>query len=103
MAKSVKNWRKINSNMIQTYAKEVYLWDNGNGVFCRVAVPSRPWKKIDPDFTHWFNADGFPANYEPDPPLVDGTVFVSDDGVRVEVHSDGSDSVVMLIREDDEF
>jgi len=49
----MKNWRVINNNMIQTYNKHVWLWDNKGGVAVLAPVPSRPWKKVNEDFTHW--------------------------------------------------
>lgn len=49
----MSNWRRLGNNRIQTFAKEVWLWDDMIGVAVKAPVPSRPWTKIDPDFTHW--------------------------------------------------
>lgn len=49
----MSNWRKLENNRIQTFAKEVWLWDDKIGIAVKAPVPSRPWTKIDADFTHW--------------------------------------------------
>lgn len=50
-----KNWRKLNKQMIQTFNKHVWLWDDVQGVAVIAPVPSRPWKNINPDFSHWMS------------------------------------------------
>lgn len=64
----MKNWRVINNNMIQTYNKHVWLWDDSTGVAVLVPVTSRPWKKIDPDFSHWMAGEEgeSPPRFPPD-------------------------------------
>lgn len=62
MAKT-KKWRNLWSGRIQTYSKFVWLWDSQIGIATKVDVPSRPWNKINPDFTHWM-----PATEERDEP-----------------------------------
>lgn len=47
------NWRKIKNNMIQTKASKVWLWDSNLGVAVECDVPSRPWRCLNSDFTHW--------------------------------------------------
>jgi hypothetical protein len=87
---TMKNWRVINNNMIQTHRKYVWLWDNAGGVAVLAPVPSRPWKKINPDFTHWMQGaegEAFPA-----PPIDSGTKIAFEDG-----------SVLTIDREGDEF
>lgn len=49
----MKTWRVINNNMIQTFCKHVWLWDREQGVSVLCPVPSRPWKKVNADFSHW--------------------------------------------------
>lgn len=64
MAKTkTKKWRDLWSGRIQTYSKFVWLWDSQIGIATKVDVPSRPWNKINPDFTHWM-----PATEERDEP-----------------------------------
>lgn len=46
-------WMKIENNRIQTFAEEIWLWDDMIGMSVKVKVEKRPWTKIDPDFTHW--------------------------------------------------
>lgn len=58
-------WKEIKNNRIQTFASEVFLWDRSLGVAARVKVPSRPWTKLDGDFSHWMSADGFLSGTHP--------------------------------------
>lgn len=51
-----KKWKEIKGNRIQTYWDDVWLWDSQIGIATKVPVPSRPWSKINPDFTHWMQA-----------------------------------------------
>ena len=74
----MRNWRVINNNMIQTHSKFVWLWDNGGGVAVLAPVPSRPWKKLDPDFTHWMQ--GEEGEQFPAPPIDSGTKIAFEDG-----------------------
>lgn len=58
-------WKEIKNNKIQTFSEEVFLWDKTLGVAARVKVPSRPWVKIDNDFSHWMSAAGFDSGEFP--------------------------------------
>lgn len=68
----MKNWRVINNNMIQTHQKYVWLWENAEGVAVKVEVPKRPWKNINPDFTHWMKAEELEMEPFPEYPTADG-------------------------------
>lgn len=46
-------WKEIKEQRIQTFDKEIWLYDSANNISVKVPVPKRPWTKIDPDFTHW--------------------------------------------------
>lgn len=85
------NWRVINNNMIQTTAKEVFLWDNNEGVAVRVPVPSRPWKKLDTSFVAWMNADDAAEGYYPAAPIniLPKTKIAYDDGSTTVIDEDG--------------
>lgn len=85
------NWRVINNNMIQTTAKEVFLWDNNEGVAVRVPVPSRPWKKLDASFAAWMNADGWEGGLYPSAPVnvLDKTKIAYDDGTVTHIDEGG--------------
>lgn len=64
----MKNWRGLFNGMIQTRSKWIWLWDDMMGVAVKVEVPNYPWKKIDPDFTHWMAATSNPKEEFPAPP-----------------------------------
>jgi hypothetical protein len=88
---TMKNWRVINNNMIQTHSNYVWLWDNAGGVAVLVEVPSRPWKKLDPDFSHWMQ--GAEGEEYPHPPLDSGTKIAFEDGSVMMIDDNGIDYV----------
>ena len=51
-----KKWNRIYQSRIQTFCDFVFLWDDKVGVATKVPVPSRPWRNINPDFSHWMKA-----------------------------------------------
>lgn len=79
-------WRKIKNNMIQTWTKEVFIWDNKEGVAIRPEVPSRPWKNLPNDYVAWMDAEGFDVGMFPGPPLelIDDCRAVFSDGSLID-------------------
>lgn len=64
----MSKWREIKEGRIQTFDKEIWLYDSANNISVKVAVPRRPWTKLDPDFTHWHKVTNGekPPFYNPD-------------------------------------
>lgn len=84
------NWKEIKANRIQTFDKEIWLYDSAGDISVKVEVPSRPWTKLDPDFTHWAKV----SVYNPEEP----PTFNPDGKVNVELVSAARDFGL-----DDEF
>ena len=77
----MKNWRGLFNGMIQTRSKWIWLWDDMMGVAVNVEVPNYPWKKIDPDFTHWMAATSNPKEEFPAPPHDATTIATGTDAI----------------------
>ena len=62
-------WKEIKANRIQTFDEEIWIYDSAQNISVKVEVPSRPWTKINPDFTHWHKVDKsnpHPPAFNPD-------------------------------------
>lgn len=92
----MKNWRVINNRKIQTWAKEVFLWDNEEGVAVRAPVPGRPWNKLSEAFVAWMPAEGWAEGDYPQPPvgILERTKVTMETGDTITYDNPGVDGII---------